>query len=124
MARVFFLAFNDADPVPLIKAMRAAGHKLVVAQPKHPEFTDLLRQQLQPPEVFVADLGKRPSHALEALAYIRGLKAHASTPFLLYNVRPEDEARAAQKVPGARLSASAEILPIVQEMAASHTSRA
>lgn len=124
MARVFFMAFNDADQVPLIKALRAAGHKLVVAQPKAPEFTDLLRQQLQPPEIVVADMSKRPSQALEAIAYVRGLRAQQTTPFLLYNVKPEDQGRAGQRIAGARLLADGEVLPVLQEILAARAAKA
>lgn len=101
MARVFFLAFDEAGHYPLVKRLRNAGHKMIVAQPKYPEFVDLLRQQPHPPEVFVADLGMRPSHVREALGYLRGLKAHKETPFLLFRVKPEDEAKNREKVPGA-----------------------
>lgn len=114
MARIFFMAFDDAGQYPLIKQFRNAGHKLVVAQPKYPEFADLLRQQVKAPELFVVDCSKLPSHARESANYIRGLKTYKTTPFILYNVKPEDEAKAREKVPGAVILRNDDLAPAVE----------
>jgi hypothetical protein len=101
MARIFFMAFDKAGQTPLIKKLRAAGHRVAITEPKYPAFHELLKQQSPPPEVFVVDCSIQPSHARESSNYIRGLKAHKATPFVLYNVRKEDEAQTLAKVPGA-----------------------
>jgi hypothetical protein len=49
----------------------------------------------------VLDCSKQPSHARESANYIRGMKAHKTTPFIAYNVRAEDEATTKQRIPGA-----------------------
>lgn len=103
MARIFFLAFNRADPVPLIKKLRTLGHKLIVAEPKYPEFDQVLKQQAQPPEVVVCDLSTQPSHVRETCNYLRGLRSLKEVPFLLYNAKPEDDEKTKARVPGAIL---------------------
>jgi hypothetical protein len=103
MARLFVLAFNESEAYVLVKKLRNFGHKVAVAEPKAPEFVTLLKQQVQPIETFVGDCSRQPSHVREAGNYIRSLKAYRDTPFLLYHVKPEDDARTLERVPGARL---------------------
>ena len=103
MARIFFMAFEAAGQYILIKKLRNMGHKLIVTEPRYPGFYDLLKQQVQPPEVVVCDASRLPSQAREACNYIRSLKAYRETPILLYNVRPEDGAKSLEQVPGALL---------------------
>lgn len=103
MARVFFMAFESAGQGTLIKRLRNAGHKLIVAEPRYPDFYALLKQQTNPPELFVADCGKLPSHARESCHYIRSLKTYRNAKFVLYNVKSEDEGKSTEKVPGAVL---------------------
>lgn len=104
MARIFFMAFDSAGQTPLIKKLRAAGHKVAVTEPKYPAFHELLKQQQPPPELFVVDCSKLASHARESSNFIRSLRAHRETSFLLYNVKPEDEAKTRERVPGAVLA--------------------
>ncbi len=97
------MAFDSAGLYPLIKKLRNGGHKVAVAEPRYPDFYNLLKQQLQPPEVFLCDHSTLPSHARESSNYIRGLKAYRETPFILFNVKPDDEAKAKEKVAGATI---------------------
>jgi len=113
MARIFFLAFNSADPTPLIKKLRNLGHRLIVAEPRYPEFDQILRQQAQPPDVVVCDASKFPSQARETCNYLRGLKATRAVPFILYNVKPEDEEKTRARVAGAVLLRDDDILPAI-----------
>lgn len=103
MARIFFMAFDSAGQTPLIKKLRGAGHKLAITEPKYPAFYELLKQQAPPPDVFVVDCSKQSSHARESSNYVRGMKAYKETPFILYNVKKEDEARTREKVPNATM---------------------
>lgn len=101
MARIFFMAFDRANQTALAKKLRAAGHRLSQAEPRYPEFYELLKQQQPPPEVFVVDCSMMPSHARESCNYLKSLKTYRDLPFLLYNVKKEDEVKAREKVPGA-----------------------
>lgn len=114
MARIFFMAFEAAGQYPLIKKLRNLGHKVAVTQPRHPEFYNHLKQQLQPPEIFVCDQSRTPSHARESCNFIRGLKQFKDTPFILYNVKPEDEAQAKEKVSGAILLSDDDVVRAIQ----------
>jgi response regulator RpfG family c-di-GMP phosphodiesterase len=114
MARIFFLAFNSADPMPLIKKLRNLGHKLIVAEPRYPEFDQILKQQAQPPEIVVCDMSKLASHARETCNYLRGLRSLREAPFLLYNVKPEDEAKTLDRVPGAALLKDDDVVPAIE----------
>lgn len=103
MARIFFMAFDQAGQTPLVKKLRNAGHKLAIAEPRYPGFYDLVKQQDPPPQVFVVECGTLASHARESCNYLKGLKSYKDVPFLLYNVKKEDEAKTIAKVPGATL---------------------
>lgn len=103
MARIFFMAFEKANQTPLAKKLRSAGHRLAQAEPRFPEFYELLKQQQPHPEVFVVDCSMMPSHARESSNYVKSLKAYRDVPVLLYNVKKEDEAKTREKVPGARI---------------------
>lgn len=99
MARIFFMAFDSAGQTPLIKKLRAAGHKLAITEPTYPSFYDLLKQQVPPPELIVVDCSKSASHARESCNYIRSLKAFKETPLVLYNVKKDDEPKVREKIP-------------------------
>lgn len=101
MARIFFMAFEAAGQYPLVKRLRNLGHKIILTEPRYPAFYDLLKQQVPAPELFVCDASIQPSHARECGNYIRSLKSHKQTPFILYNVRAADEATTKERVPNA-----------------------
>lgn len=101
MARLFFMAFDSAGQMNLVKKLRASGHRLAIAQPRYPEFYELLKQQSPAPEAIIVDCSHLASHARESSNYIRGLKTYKETPLILYNVRKEDELRTRERVPNA-----------------------
>lgn len=109
MARIFFLAFDAAGQSTLMKKLRNAGHRLAISEPRYPAYLELVKQQVPPPEVFVVDCSYLPSHAREASGYLKGLKAFKDTPFILYNVRKEDEAKTNEKVPNVRIAAATQV---------------
>lgn len=114
MARVFLMVFESTGPSTLIKKIRNAGHKVAVAEPRYPAFYALLKQQSTPPEIFVVDCSRLPSHARESCNYIQTLQAYRDARFLLYNVKPEDEAKTLQRVRGARLLRDDDVLPTLE----------
>jgi hypothetical protein len=116
VARVFFMAFDAAGQTTLVKKLRAAGHRLAVTEPRYPQFYELLKQQAPPPEVFVVDCSTMPSHARESSNYVRGLKAYKEIPFVLYNVKKEDEEKTKAKVPGATILLNDKVEPQLAAM--------
>ena len=118
MGHVFLLAFDSEGAYQLGKQLRILGHRVTQTPPKAPDFLDLLKQQRIPPDVFVGDCGQRPNLVRESCAYIRGMKAYATTPFLLLNVRPEEQAAAVAKVPGAETVAGDKALEHVKVLLA------
>lgn len=116
VARIFYLAFDGGDQTPLVKKLRAEGHRVAWAAPKYPDFDHLLKQQAPPPELFLADASKQASHVRESLNYIRSLKAHKATPIVVYNVRSEDRARTLERVPGAVVVEGPTVLPELERV--------
>lgn len=110
------MAFDRAGQTPLVKKLRHAGHKVAVAEPKYPDFYNLVKQQSPPPEVFVVDCSLQASHARESSNYLRSLQAHKQTPFLLYNVKKDDEAKTLEKVPGARIVSNDQVEQALQAL--------
>lgn len=121
MARLFLLVFENTNPTPLIKKLRAAGHQLVVSEPRWPGFGALLKQQTRPLDLFLADCSKLPSHARESCNYIQSLKSFKDHPFVLYNVKPEDDGKTLEKVRGARLVRGDDVAPIIDEILKART---
>ena len=115
MARIFFMAFESAGQYPLVKQLRNLGHKIILTEPRYPAFYELLKQQVPPPDLFMCDASVQPSHARECGNYIRALKNHKQTPFIVYNVRPEDEARTLERIPGATLVAGPDPVPALEK---------
>lgn len=103
MARIFFMAFEKAGQTALVKKLRNSGHKLAITEPHYPEFYHLVKQQSPTPDVFVIDCSTQASHARESCNYLKTLKAYRDVPFLLYNVKKDDEAATLAKVPGAQI---------------------
>jgi CheY-like chemotaxis protein len=117
MTRIFFLAFDSAGQTPLIKKLRNAGHKVVVAQPRYPEFQEMLKQQQPPPEVVLADCSTTPSHTRETCNYIQASKAFQAIPIVMFNVKKEDEARTRERVPKAILLFNDKVDPELSKIA-------
>ncbi len=106
MATVVVLAFKDGARDELVPPLEKAGHKVVVTEPKDPEFRLALRS-LPQLDVVVVDLSKGAPSGRECAAWITQQRRYRSVPVLLTGVPDGDEGVTKVKVPfGKRVSAA------------------
>jgi DNA-binding NarL/FixJ family response regulator len=106
VATVVVLAFKDAERDALVAPLKAAGHRVVVTEPKDPDFRLALRA-LEAVDVVVVDLSKGAAHGRECAAWVSQQRRFRSVPVLLTGVPDGDEGVTRMKVPfGKRVSAA------------------
>ena len=106
VATIVVLAFKDGARDELIPPLEKAGHRVVVTEPKDPDFRLALRS-LPVLDVVVVDLSKGAPSGRECAAWITMQKRYRSVPVLLTGVPDGDEDVTKMKVPfGKRVSAA------------------
>ena len=108
MATVVLLAFKDKDSErePIMARLKAAGHRVVVTEPKDPDFRLALRAVVDL-NVVVVDLSKGAAQGRECAAWVSQQRRFRNVPVLLTGVPDGDEDVTRQKVPfGKRVSAA------------------
>ena len=81
MARVLLVHWNEGEARDRARRLRAAGHRVDVhwdARGSH----RLHEVRAHPPDAFVIDLGRLPSHGREVANYFRSAKATRSVPLV------------------------------------------
>ena len=106
MAVIVVLAFKDGARDELVPPLEKAGHRVVVTEPKDPEFRLALRS-LPQVDAVVVDLSKGAPSGRECAAWVTMQKRYRSVPVLLTGVPDGDEDVTRAKVPfGKRVSAA------------------
>jgi DNA-binding NarL/FixJ family response regulator len=103
---VVVLSFKDGAREELLPPLEKAGHRVVVTEPKDPEFRLALRS-LPNVDVVVVDLSVKAPSGRECAAWITMQKRYRNVPVLLTGVPDGDEDVTKVKVPfGKRVSAA------------------
>jgi hypothetical protein len=76
--------WNAAEAAPLISDLRAAGHSIEYDE----DFRAYWRARDSPPDAFVVDLSRRPSHGREVAIVLRGSKTTRHIPILFVDGEP------------------------------------
>ena len=106
MATVVLFAFKDGARNELVPPLEKAGHRVVVTEPKDPDFRLALRA-LPQVDAVVVDLSKGAPNGREAAAWVSMQRRYRQVPVLLTGVPDGDEEVTRQKVPfGKRVSAA------------------
>jgi CheY-like chemotaxis protein len=99
VARVRLIHWNDAEGSERQQQLAALGHRAEFAMPKGPGVMPVVRQD--PPEVYVIDLSRLPSHGREAALALRTHKATRHVPLVFVDGEPEKVARIRALLPDA-----------------------
>lgn len=100
------LAFKEGERDAIVAPLEAAGHKVVVTEPKDPEFRLALRA-LPQVDAVVVDLSHKAPQGRECAAWITEQKRYRKVPVLVTGVPDGDEDVTRAKVPfGKRVSAA------------------
>ena len=106
VAVIMVLAFKDGARDELVPPLEKAGHRVVLSEPKDPDFRLALRAMTQLDAV-VVDLSKGAPSGRECAAWITMQKRYRNVPVLLTGVPDGDEDVTKVKVPfGKRVSAA------------------
>src|SRR5580700_10405896 len=85
MARIRLFHWKASEAEPLLAALKDAGHSVdyqeKLASPR--ELRD------HPPDAYVIDLSRLPSHGREVGVYLRGAKATRHVPIVYVGGEPE-----------------------------------
>lgn len=104
---IVVLSFKDGGARDeLVPPLEKAGHRVVVSEPKDPEFRLALRALVQVDAV-VVDLSHNAPSGRECAAWITMQRRYRNVPVLLTGVPDGDEGTTKVKVPfGKRVSAA------------------
>lgn len=98
MARISLIHWKEEEAAPRIEQLRKAGHEV-----DYQELTpQLLRDwRSKPPQAFVIDLSRLPSHGLEVALALRVSKATRMIPLVFVEGEKEKVARVQRHLPDA-----------------------
>lgn len=99
MARVFLFHWNDAEARNRADRLARLGHEAVV--PRFASGADLKTIAADPPDAFVIDLSRLPSHGREVAAALRGRTATRHIPIVFVDGTAEKVERVRRLLPDA-----------------------
>ena len=80
MSRILLVAWNENEAREHARRLAGYGHKVKICSTS--ASADLRRVRASPPELFIVDLNRLPSHGRELAAYFRRQKATRMVPIL------------------------------------------
>jgi hypothetical protein len=99
MARVRLFHWKAAEAGPLLKALRSAGHQVDYAEQWG---SDISREiAAAPPDVFVFDLSRLPSHGRYLAIHLHGRKATRHIPLVFLGGDPDKAGTIRRELPDA-----------------------
>ena len=112
MSRIRLLHKKPEDAEPILAILRTAGFE-VDYDPMAQGFTVAIRRS--PPDAFVIDLSKLPSHGRETGIWLRGQKSTRMIPILFLGGEPEKVEAVRQKLPDAAYCEPGHLLPALRK---------
>jgi DNA-binding NarL/FixJ family response regulator len=103
MPRVRLVHWKASDAAPLLAALRAAGH--LVDYEEKLDSGGFRTIRASPPDAFLIDLSRLPSHGREVATFVRGQKATRHIPIVFVGGAPEKVAAIRAVLPDAVYSA-------------------
>lgn len=97
--RIRLVHWRAGEAGVLLDALQAAGHQVDYDEQLSPETFRVIRHS--PPDVFVIDLSRLPSHGREVATYIRGQKNTRQIPILFLDGAPGKVEAISQLLPDA-----------------------
>lgn len=113
MARLCVFHWKAADAEPLLQKLRSAGHQVDYSDKVDPSVFRAVRQS--PPDAFVIDLSRLPSHGREMATFLRGTKATRHIPIVFVNGDPEKVETIRQKLPDAVYTSAVGVRSAIHE---------
>ena len=118
MARVRVIHWNATEAAALLNVMRAAGHTLDYDEELTPDVFRAIRES--PPDAFVIDLSRLPSHGREVATFLRGHKATRHVPLVFVDGDPAKVKAIRKVLPDALYTPAARVPSALGEALAKH----
>lgn len=113
MSRVRLFHWKAAEAAPLAEVLRAARHAVDYQEKVDPGLFRALRQS--PPDAFVVDLSRLPSHGREVATFIRGHKTMRHVPIVFVDGAPDKVAAIRALLPDAAYTSGAKVRSALRE---------
>jgi hypothetical protein len=99
MLRIRLIHWKAGEALALLEALRGAGHQVDYEEQLHPDGFAAIKRS--PPDAFVIDLSRLPSHGREVATFFRGRKATRQIPIVFVGGAPEKVAAIRKLLPDA-----------------------
>jgi len=107
MANILLVHWNEPEAKDYVRALKALGYKAkILFDSEKPHLAEIREQ---PPELFLIDLSRLPSHGREIAAHFRRAKATRHVPILFVGGDPERVKTAHKLIPDAKFATWEEI---------------
>jgi CheY-like chemotaxis protein len=110
MARVCLFHWNAEEARPLLTVLQAAGHSVELRG----TMASFREVRDRPPDAFVIDLSRLPSHGRELAVFIRGSKSTRHVPIVFVEGEPEKVERVRKLLPDAAYTSLARLRSAVK----------
>ncbi len=117
MARVYVLHTKEEEAQPLLRALQSAGHQVEYQQKASRDTVQKVRAE--PPDAFVIDLSRAPSHGINYAIYFRGAKPTRHIPFVFVDGETEKVEKAKKLLPDSVFATKAKAAAAVKKALAS-----
>jgi hypothetical protein len=112
MLRVRLVHWKAAEAEPRIEKLRKAG--FAVEYEEKPDYSHMREWRKSPPDAFVIDLTRLPSHGREVATALRNYRDTRSVPLLFLDGEKEKVERARQTLPDAEFTTSSALIAAVK----------
>jgi hypothetical protein len=110
MARIVVLVMGGLEAKPdQIAALQAAGHEVVVVEPRFPDCQPEL-DAADRPALVIVDGSRSPSHGRAAAGWMASAARFRTVPFLFLDVADKDVPRVKKDVPRAQFATWASVV--------------
>ena len=116
MARIVVLVMGGREAQAAeIAALEAAGHDVLVVEPRFPECKAELEGDR--PGLVIVDGSRSPSHGRAAAGWMASVARFRTVPFVFVDVADKDVPRVKKEVPRAQLGTWASIVGAAERLA-------
>jgi CheY-like chemotaxis protein len=99
MSRILLVHWNEKEARERLRKLKALGHKTSVLSDTEKRNFESIRES--PPDLFLIDLTRLPSHGREVAGYLRRLKATRHVPILFVDGDADGVSRTRSLIPDA-----------------------
>jgi hypothetical protein len=121
MARLRLMHWKATEAALLLEALHGAGHVVDYQEKLDPKGFRAIRQS--PPDAFVIDLSRLPSHGREVATFLRGQKTTRAVPIVFIDGAPEKVEAIRKLMPDAVYAPRTRLRSAVREALANRPAR-